>query len=154
MLKKNIFFSLILVIFLIAIFFLINNNSSKNTEVGQIQSVKIAGKILKVELALTQKEQEQGLSGRDNLKEDEGMLFVFSHIDKYSFWMKDMKFPLDIIWLSEDFHVIYIKENATPESYPESFSPSLYSKYVLEVNALFSLKNNLKVGDEVHFSSP
>ena len=152
--NKNIFSILTIIIFVFLCFFFIKNNSSKNPEIGQIQSVKIAGKILKVELALTVKQQEQGLSGRNNLGEDEGMLFVFNYIDKYSFWMKDMKFPLDIIWLSEDLHVVYIKENATPESYPESFSPNVDSKYVLEVNALFSQKNNLKVGDEVHFLSP
>jgi uncharacterized protein len=160
--NKNIFSILLIIIFVFLCFYLINypctwrtcllKEASPPSE--EIQSVKIAGKILKVGLALTQKEQEQGLSGRNNLGEDEGMLFIFDHIDKYPFWMKDMKFPLDIIWISDDYHVVYIKENALPESYPESFSPSLDSKYVLEVNTGFSQKNNLKVGDEVNFSSP
>ena len=158
--NKNIFSILLIIIFVFLCFFLINYPctwrpclSKEARPPSEINSIKIAGKILKVELALTQKDQEQGLSGRNNLGEDEGMLFVFDHIDKYSFWMKDMKFPLDIIWISDDYHVVYVKENAIPESYPKSFSPIVDSKYVLEVNAGFSEKNNLKVGDKVEFLS-
>src|SRR3989338_8749770 len=124
--SRNIFFILVVVVFLVAGFFLIKNNSSKNVEVNQIHFVKIAGKILKVDLALTSEEQERGLSGRNELKEDEGMLFVFD----------------------------YIKKNAQPESYPEPFLPKQDAKYVLEVWASFSEKNNLRVGDEVEFLSP
>lgn len=125
-----------------------------NFNINKIQYVKIAGKIIKVELALTAEEQEQGLSGRNKLKEEEGMLFVFNHIGQYSFWMKDMNFALDIIWIGEDFNVVYIKKNALPESYPETFTPNGDTKYVLEVLAGFSEKNNLKVGEKVEFLSP
>ena len=85
------------------------------------------------------------------LKENEGMLFVFNHADKYSFWMKDMNFPIDIVWIGEDMHVVYIKKNALPTSYPETFTPNQDAKYVLEVISSFSEKNNLKVGDKVEF---
>ena len=49
---------------------------------------------------------------RNKLKEDEGMLFVFDHSDKYSFWMKDMNFPIDIIWIGEDLQIVFIKKNS------------------------------------------
>ena|SRR3989338_328158 len=152
--SRNIFFILVVVVFLVAGFFLIKNNSSKNVEVNQIHFVKIAGKILKVDLALTSEEQERGLSGRNELKEDEGMLFVFDYINKHPFWMKDMNFAIDIIWIGGDLRVVYIKKNAQPESYPETFLPKQDAKYVLEVWASFSEKNNLRVGDEVEFLSP
>lgn len=152
--NKN-FFSWILIIVLVFFgFILIKNNSSKNVETSKIQYVKIAGKILKVDLALTSEEQEKGLSGRNKLNEDEGMLFVFNHIGQYPFWMKDMNFAIDIIWLGEDLQVVYIKKNALPESYPETFTSSQNAKYVLEVLAQFSEKNNLKVGDKAEFLSP
>lgn len=152
--NKN-FFSWILIFFIVFLgFLLIKNNSPKNSEIDKIQYLKIAEKILKVDLALTQQEQEQGLSGRNKLNEDEGMLFVFNHMGQYPFWMKDMNFAIDIIWLGEDLNVVYIKKNALPESYPETFSPSQNAKYVLEVLAGFSEKNNLKVGDKVEFLSP
>ncbi len=132
----------------------INSLQENNLNFNKIQYVKIAGKILKVDLALTSEAQEQGLSGRKELKEDEGMLFVFDYMGQYSFWMKNMNFPIDIIWISDDFKVVYIKKNATPESYPETFLPDQNTKYVLEVSAGFSEKNNLKVGDKVEFLSP
>ena len=115
--------------------------------------IKIAGKILKVDLASTPETQEQGLSGRSGLEEDSGMLFIFDNPGKYAFWMKDMNFTIDMIWIGEDLSVIYIKENATPESYPGTFVSNKDAKYVLEVNALFSKKNNLKVGDKMEFLS-
>ncbi len=130
-----------------------NSKNLFNLSINDIKYVKIAGKMLKVNLALTGEAQEQGLSGRKSLKENEGMLFVFNQTGKYSFWMKDMNFSLDIIWISEDFHVVYIKNNASPESYPESFTPKQDAKYVLEVMSSFSQKNNLKVGDKVEFLS-
>ena len=110
--------------------------------------VKIAGQNVEVGLAATLKSQTQGLSGRKSLGENEGMLFVFDHAGVYPFWMKDMNFAIDIIWLDENYRVVYIKKNAEPSSYPETFSPEMEAKYVLEVVAGFSDKNNLKVGDE------
>jgi len=169
--KKFSSWILVIAFFLFLIFFVTNkqdvwtsdvqvkndqtNSLQKNIlDFNKIQYVKIAGKILKVDLVLTQKTQEKGLSGREKLKEDEGMLFVFDYMGQYSFWMKDMNFPIDIIWISDDFKVVYIKKNATPESYPETFTPEQNAKYVLEVLAQFSEKNNLKVGDKVEFLSP
>ena len=87
------------------------------------------------------------------MKKDEGMLFVFNHTGKYPFWMKDMNFPIDIIWIGEDLRVVYIKKDAKPESYPETFTPNQDAKYVLEVFSSFSEKNNLKEGDRVKFLS-
>ena len=149
--NRNIFFILVVIVFLVIEFFLIKNNSPKNVEVNQIHFVKIAGKILKVDLALTLEEQEQGLSGRNKLREDESMLFVFDYINKHPFWMKDMNFAIDIIWIGENLRVVYIKKNAQPESYPETFLPKQDAKYVLEVLSQFSEKNNLKEGDRVEF---
>lgn len=120
---------------------------------SNIKFVKIGGQILKTELALTSEMQQKGLSGRKELKEDESMLFVFNYPNRYSFWMKEMNFPIDIIWINEDLKVVYIKKNATPESYPASFLPNENASYVLEVFSSFSDKNNLQVGDKVEFLS-
>jgi len=156
--KKDFSVSILIVIIFLATGFFLINHSSKNFKPENIQYVKIAGQMLKVELALTKEEQERGLSLRKDLKEDEGMLFVFNTPDKYSFWMKDMNFSIDIIWLAqpeaglgEDLHVVYIKKDAKPESFPEIFEPNENSKYVLEVISGFSEKNNLKEGDNAKF---
>jgi hypothetical protein len=135
--------SLIILVFLLG-FILIH----KQPNIG---FVKIAGVTLQVEIASTPEMLKQGLSGRAGLKENEGMLFVFERPGKYSFWMKDMNFPIDIIWIGEDLKVIYIKKDALPNSFPEVFTPDKNAKYVLEVNAGFSEKNDLKEGDSVQF---
>lgn len=113
--------------------------------------IKLAGKTLQVELALTPKEHTQGLSGREELLEDKGMLFVFDTPGKQAFWMKDMNFSIDIIWIDEDFSVVHIQKSVSPESYPKIFAPQREAKYVLETVSGFSEKNNLKEGDKVEF---
>ena len=124
-------------------------------KIENITEVKIAGQSIKVELALTPAEQARGLSGRESLKDDEGMLFVFSDQDKnktHKFWMKDMNFPIDMIWIDKDKKVIYIKKDARPESYPNLFGPDVASQYVLETVSGFADKNNLKIGDGVELT--
>ena len=118
------------------------------------KNIVVSGHKISVYLADTEEKQERGLAVFDQLGENEGMLFVFDETGKYSFWMKDMKFAIDIIWIGENKEIIYIKKNATPESYPESFepeNPTRDTKYVLEIPAGFSEKNNLKIGDMVEF---
>ena len=123
----------------------------QKTTGNDVKFVKTAGVLVKVDLALTAKEQEQGLSGRENLKNDAGMLFIFPKPSINYFWMKDMNFPIDIIWIDFNFRVIYIQKDALPSSYPNSFGPGVDNSYVLEVSDGFSEKNNLKIGDSVEF---
>lgn len=65
--------------------------------------------------------------------------------------MKSMKFPIDIIWFSSDKKVVGIAENARPESFPEIFRPAEPARYVLEVNAGYVKKSNIKIGDQTEF---
>ena len=128
--------------------------------------MRIAGERIQAELAVTDAAHERGLSGRVQLKKDEGMLFVFVQPGIHSFWMKDMNFPIDIIWINEDAEIVYIKKDARPESFPESYGPgedvptesrgsstvkAVGTKYVLEVVSGFSEENNLREGDRVEF---
>jgi uncharacterized protein len=150
--KKYSSFAIVILFLVFLMFFLNqNNNFFKKIENNQIKYIEIAGQTLKVELALTPKEQEQGLSGRENLKNDEGMLFIFQKSSKNYFWMKDMNFPIDIIWIDENFRVVFIEKEALPESYPLTSGPNQNSRYVLEVLGGFSEKNNLKEEDKVKF---
>jgi uncharacterized membrane protein (UPF0127 family) len=115
--------------------------------------MKINGKIVSLIVADTIEERELGLGGRVSLGENEAMIFVFDIPAQYEFWMKDMKFPIDIIWLDEKFKVVHIESNVTPETYPdEVFVPEENSLYVIETAALFAEKNNLKIGDTVEVS--
>jgi len=108
---------------------------------------------LTVELAETQAQWSQGLSGRDSMSSNHGMLFIFNHESKWGFWMKDMKFPLDIIWFSSDRKVVYIKQNLLPCS-PDNcpvFTPPVDALYVLEVNAGFVETHNISLDDTFTF---
>ncbi|MBI5022923.1 MAG: DUF192 domain-containing protein [Candidatus Magasanikbacteria bacterium] len=112
--------------------------------------VKIAGQEIQVELAKTPKAQTNGLSGRSKLAANQGMLFLFPFAEKRSFWMKDMNFPIDIIWINNG-EIVDIAPNLPPaiEANPPVYYPRLPVNAVLEVKAGFSVKNGLKIGDKV-----
>ncbi len=110
--------------------------------------ISIGGKVLNLEVVWTQTDREKGLSGRRKLAGNTGMLFVFEKPRLYSFWMKGMNFPIDIIWLDGDGQVIYIKEKAEPSSYPQSYAPDSPAQMVLETNAGFVASAGIKIGDQ------
>lgn len=96
--------------------------------------VSVNGQTIRVEIADTDEERIMGLSGREALAEGTGMLFVFEEGALQGIWMKDMKFPIDIIWLDESLNIIDIEKNVTPDTYPHVFYPPRPVKYVLETN--------------------
>jgi uncharacterized membrane protein (UPF0127 family) len=118
--------------------------------------VIINGFELRVYLAVTNDQQIKGLSVKDHLKENEGMLFVYEQPTRQAFWMKDMKFPIDIIWLDSNGTVVHIEHNLQPciMSFAficPSYIPDKDSLYVLETVAGFSKKHGIKVGTNVDF---
>ena len=145
---KNYFIDFVVLI----IFFVIGYHFWTTVDFDNIKYIKIAGQNIKVELALTPEDRAQGLSDRSELLGNEGILFVFDYPGKYPFWMKDMNFPIDIIWFSEDMKIVYIKKDARPELFPEIYVPDAEAKYVLEIVSGFSEKNNLRLGDKAKFS--
>ena len=116
-----------------------------------ISEVRIGETVFFVEVADTPASRTQGLSGREALSEKEGLLFVFEEPGLYAFWMKDMLFDIDIAWIAKDGRIVYIKDRATPETFPETFKPSEKALYVLEVNAGMFEKEGIGVGDIVSF---
>ena len=151
--NKNLLIFLLIIVLVFVLFCFIPHKkiSESVLKTENINYVEIGGQKIKVEVVSTPENQEKGLSGRKELKENEGMLFVFDKSDQHFFWMKDMNFPIDIIWLDEGLNVIYIKKNVAPKSFPESFGPNKNAKYVLELISDFSEKNNLKEGDSAKF---
>lgn len=94
-------------------------------------------------------ERIQGLSNTPFLPSNVVKLFVFGTPGKHSIWMKDMLYPIDILWLAEDGEIVSIKEQVSPDSYPESFAPEVAAWYVIETNAGFVASNTITVGDKV-----
>lgn len=106
-----------------------------------------------IELASTVEEQKRGLTFRENLDLDKGMLFVFKKEAKHSFWMKNTLIPLDIIWINKNKEVVFISQDAQPcEKDPcPSIMPNKEAKYVLEINAGISKNIGLDIGDKISF---
>ena len=87
-----------------------------------------------VEVVDTPELRRQGLSGRESLAEDRGMLFVFDEVSSDNcFWMKDMNFSIDMVWMNENREVVTVTPNVSPETYPETFCPEAPAKYGLEL---------------------
>lgn len=115
------------------------------------QTLHINGRVISLEVAKTEKQREKGLSGRDSLPQDWGMLFVFDHPSKYCFWMKDTRIPLDMIWLNQQKRVFYIQQDVQPNSYPASFCPDQAASYVIELNAGQAAKLNISLAAQLSF---
>ena len=105
-------------------------------------------KEIAVTLRTTEAEQREGLSGKKSLADNEGMLFVFDSPTSRGFWMKDMRFAIDIISLDMYMRVVGIIPNATPESYPRVFYTPETMQYTLEVPSGFAQKEGIVVGDK------
>lgn len=116
--------------------------------------VFVNGVTLKVEVADTQQARNKGLGGRESLASDSGMLFVFEKVDKYPFWMKGLKFPLDFIWIRNDTIVDFL-ENIQPPKPDQTdqsltiYGPKVAVNKVLEVSAGTIGRLNIKLGDKI-----
>ena len=159
--QLKIFFSFFLVFLIIILTFLVYSEKQKPsnrlvivypTEQLATTTLTVDGKTYTTEVVTTPAEWEQGLSGRAPLAEGTGMLFVFDNPGNYGFWMKDMNFPLDIIWVGSDFHIVHIEKNLAPSTYPTVYYPNAQSLYVLEILAGQTDKNNIKIDDLVEIS--
>lgn len=114
--------------------------------------ILMEGRSFRVEIADTDFLRAKGLSGHKPLSDYEGMLFMFDRPDTYGFWMKDMTFPIDIIWIDENWKIVHIENSVSPNTYPQSFYPDFPAKYVLEVKAGVSQYLHVLIDSHVVFS--
>ncbi len=129
------------------------SNTVVHTHDGQamlpIQTIHIKGLSVQAEVATTREQKSEGLSGRESLAEGSGMLFVFNALSTDGFWMKDMRFSLDIVWADRDGLIQTIFENISPDTYPQIFKPHNPSRYVLELPAGYIAKHQIALGDKI-----
>ena len=121
------------------------------TTLQKRNTIKINNVPIAVERATSSDARARGLCCRDHLSENSGMLFMFDQPGDYRFWMKDTRIPLDMYWISDDKKIVHIEHSVQPTSYPNRFSSPVPAQYILETNAGFAKKHNIKVGDEVSF---
>jgi uncharacterized membrane protein (UPF0127 family) len=106
---------------------------------------------INAQIASTSADQELGLGSRSSLSTDSGMLFEFSDPGSYAFWMKDMHFHLDMVWIGADKAVVGVTSNIPPDSYPNLFLPPRTISYVLEINAGEAQKIAIATGTQLVF---
>lgn len=118
-------------------------------------AMRVGNAELSVEIRKTPMERTHGLSGRPDLQNDRGILFVFEEPDVYPFWMKEMRFPIDIIWIERGSDitgqpiVADVTANISPDSFPERFTPPVPVRYAIEVNAGWAEQHGIQIGDPV-----
>lgn len=103
--------------------------------------------MLVAEVAHVREEQTRGLSGRTELPDGHGMIFVSEKENHGGLWMKDMRFAIDMLWFDSDLALVSVAENVTPDTYPTLFRPERPARYALEVPAGFVAKNRIRVGE-------
>ena len=108
-------------------------------------------KRLNVELCLTNRQRQIGMMCRQEMGDDEGMLFIFNNMSRRSFWMKNTLIPLDMIFLDNEGRIVGIVESATPLSL-EGRSPKAHAQYVLEIAGGQSKRLGIKIGQWVDLS--
>ncbi len=119
--------------------------------------VVVGGAVFTIDIASTEEEKRIGLSGREGLAPTSGMLFLYETGRPYQFWMKDMLFAIDILWIAPDCtvgditHELQPPKSGAPDSEIPRASPSVEAAHVLEIAAGASSRLGLQVGDPVRF---
>lgn len=137
--------------------FILSNTLIKNNSLFKPSpTVVIGSHNIKVTIAKTAKEKEVGLSEYTSLPKDAGMIFPFGAAGNYPFWMKNMKLPIDIIYIKNK-KVVEVFQNAQPpknkNENPPIFQSSEPADTVLEINAGLSKEYGIKKGTEVKYEN-
>ncbi len=114
------------------------------------QQVRIGYHTFQVEVADSPETWEKGLMFRTFLPKHRGMLFLFDHDDVHTFWMKNTMISLDMIWISAQDKIVFIKSKAEPMN-TTIINPGVEARYVLEVRGGLSEDYHYAVGDMVMF---
>jgi uncharacterized protein len=115
-----------------------------------------SGKALTVEVMVKDEDRQMGLMFRPSLPADRGMLFLFEQADFHGIWMKNCKFPIDIVWLDEESRVVHLAESVPPckaEPCPV-YQPLRRASYVLEIGAGQARREKALVGSKLSFQLP
>lgn len=101
-------------------------------------------------IAETYEARAQGLSGTKYLAPDSALLMIFPHDDNWGIWMKDMNYPIDVVWLNSSYEVVHIEQSMHPNSYPRNiYKPKNTARYVIEFPAATTSRSYLKIGSKV-----
>ena len=107
--------------------------------------ITVGGRQLNALVADSTASRAVGLMFREQLKQNECMLFIFGRPGKYGIWMRHMNFPIDVVWAGDDGSIVDIKEGLRPAKAMEftTYYPSAAAKYVVELNSGFVKRNRI-----------
>lgn len=130
-----------------------------STEKQKKNAICFAENCFNIEIADTPEEREKWLMFRESMWTDDAMLFIFETEQKYGFWMKNTRIPLDMIWINANKEVVYIENNVQPcwEDWSitntcPSYRTDTPALYVLEINAGLAKTLNINVADTCNFT--
>lgn len=115
-----------------------------------------SGKVLQTEVMVKDEDRQMGLMFRPSLAPDRGLLFIFDRLDFHGIWMKNCKFPIDIVWLDENRKVVHLAESVPPcKADPcPVYQPLQRAAYVVEINAGAARREKATVGSVLDFTLP
>ena len=117
-------------------------------------TIEIGDRDFAMRVARTETERQQGLSGTSELPQGQALVFIFPTDDSWGIWMKDMKYPIDIVWLDAAKKVVHIERNVSPDTYPATtFRPKTSARYVIELKAGASEASRITIGSHAVFDS-
>jgi len=115
-------------------------------------NLRIGDGVFDARVATTQSAREKGLSGTSSLGEQQALILAFPSDSKWQIQVRDMKFPIDIVWLDKDLKIVYIVKNVTPEiSVDTAYKPEFDARYVIELQAGTVDKQKIKLGKTAVF---
>jgi uncharacterized membrane protein (UPF0127 family) len=129
-------------------------NTAYNSACGVYRNdkkVTINGATFRTERASNKDEYTRGLSGRPCILPDQAMLLAYTKPLRIGIWMKDMKFPIDVVWVTKDHKVAAIEVDFQPSSYPETRGNEILAQYVLELHANRTKELTIDIGTTVEF---
>jgi len=143
---RTIVFGVIVIIVLVVLLILLLPRNRTN------ETVNLGDGTFSARIAKTEADREMGLSGVESLASNKALLMVFPYSAQWQIWMKDMKIPLDIVWLNQDKKVIYIVKDALPkDSTNVIFTPTTNAEYVIEFSAGTVKNHSISLGEEASF---
>lgn len=115
-----------------------------------------SGRILQVEVMVRDEDRARGLMFRPSLPQDRGMLFLFSELDHHGIWMKNCRFPIDILWLDEQRRVVHVEQSVPPcKADPcPVYTPLRQAAFVVEINAGQARLEKATIGSVLQFTVP
>lgn len=143
---------MVIILLTLGLFWFVTYDKPKQNRLDRLFHITLGNTSILVELAETSQEITLGLSGRKSLPQNQGLFFIYAQSNIPSFWMKNMRFPIDIIWIDADYNITDITRAVQPNSYPATFQPKTPILYVLEVNSGWADKNNAVIGSKVNLN--